>query len=315
MKRFILFLSAVVIAASVSAQHLIYSTATIDQAAQALKTKTYVVLLEQEQLEKTNVIYEKIQSETVVESGKKADLSDFEDNEFNKQLKFGMKTFWKATKFEFIKAEEFEQKRMDPASSFIFLYNMKTKYKEEKTFINYLVFALGGKAKRVDKMPWVAAVPLGYGNVGPEYFTYKISGMLQYLQYLADYVANNPNQTKESIEKYFNKRNKEVKDYKLYVLADDLTKSVYTNEQIEKLYHGEVVIVDQKQIEEAIKKQDPNVAYVHKAGPERTKTELAFNVKMILTAKGGECIYIKEDEIWKKEPEGMLDKDFKAFKK
>lgn len=315
MKRFTLFLSIIVFAASVSAQHLIYSTATIDQAAQALKSKTYVVLLEQEQMEKTNVIYEKIQSETVVESGKKADLSDFEDNEFNKQLKFAMKTFWKATKFEFIKAEEFEQKRMDPASSFIFLYNMKTKYKEEKTFVNYLVFAQGGKAKRVDKMPWVAAVPLSYGNVSSEYFTYKIPGLIQYLQYLADYVANNPNQTKESVEKYFNKRNKEVKDYKLYVLADDLTKAVYTNEQIEKLYTGEVVIVDQKQIEEAIKKQDPNVAYVHKAGPERTKTELAFNVKMILTAKGGECIYIKEDEIWKKEPEGMLDKDFKALKK
>lgn len=315
MKQFFFILSAVLISINISAQHLVYSTASIDQAAQALKTKTYVVLLEQEQLEKTNVIYEKIQTETVVESGKKADLSEFEDNEFNKQLKFGMKTFWKATKFEFIKAEEFEQKRMDPASSFIFLYNMKTKYKEEKTYVNYLVFALGGKAKRIDKMPWVAAVPLSYGNVGPEYYTYKIAGLIQFLQNLADYVANNPNQTKESIEKYFNKRNKEVKDYKLYVLADDLTKSVYTNEQIEKFYQGEVVIVDQKQIEEAIKKQDPNVAYVHKAGPERTKSELAFNVKMILTAKGGECLYIREDEIWKKEPEGMLEKDFKALKK
>jgi hypothetical protein len=315
MKQFFFILSAVLISINVSAQHLVYSTASIDQAAQALKTKTYVVLLEQEQLEKTNVIYEKIQSETVVESGKKADLSEFEDNEFNKQLKFGMKTFWKATKFEFIKAEEFEQKRYDPNSTFILMYNVKTKYKEEKTFVNYLVFAQGGKAKRVDKMVWIAAVPLSYGNVGPDYYTYKIPGMIQYLQYLSDYVANHPNQTKESIEKYFNKRNKEVKDYKLYVLADDLTKSVYTNEQIEKYYQGEVVIVDQKQIEEAIKKQDPNVAYVHKAGPERTKTELAFNVKMILTAKGGECIYIKEDEIWKKEPEGMLDKDFKALKK
>jgi hypothetical protein len=315
MKQFFFILSAVLISINISAQHLVYSTASIDQAAQALKTKTYVVLLEQEQLEKTNVIYEKIQTETVVESGKKADLSEFEDNEFNKQLKFGMKTFWKATKFEFIKAEEFEQKRMDPASSFIFLYNMKTKYKEEKTYVNYLVFALGGKAKRIDKMPWVAAVPLSYGNVGPEYYTYKIAGLIQFLQNLADYVANNPNQTKESIEKYFNKRNKEVKDYKLYVLADDLTKSVYTNEQIEKYYQGEVVIVDQKQIEEAIKKQDPNIAYVHKAGPERTKSELAFNVKMILTAKGGECLYIREDEIWKKEPEGMLEKDFKALKK
>jgi hypothetical protein len=315
MKQFFFILSAVLISINISAQHLVYSTASIDQAAQALKTKTYVVLLEQEQLEKTNVIYEKIQTETVVESGKKADLSEFEDNEFNKQLKFGMKTFWKATKFEFIKAEEFEQKRMDPASSFIFLYNLKTKFKEEKTYVNYLVFALGGKAKRIDKMPWVAAVPLSYGNVGPEYYTYKIAGLIQFLQNLADYVANNPNQTKESIEKYFNKRNKEVKDYKLYVLADDLTKSVYTNEQIEKYYQGEVVIVDQKQIEEAIKKQDPNIAYVHKAGPERTKSELAFNVKMILTAKGGECLYIREDEIWKKEPEGMLEKDFKALKK
>jgi hypothetical protein len=315
MKQFLLLLSAAFIANTSFSQHLIHSTATIDQAAQALKTKTYVVLLEQEQIEKTNVIYEKIQSETVVESGKKADLSEFEDNEFNKQLKFGMKTFWKATKYEFIKADEFEQKRFDPNSSFIFMYNLKTKYKEEKTFVNYLVFAQGGKAKRVDKMPWVAAVPLGYGNVGPEYYIYKIPGLIQYLQNLADHVANNPNQTKESVEKYFNKRNKEVKDYKLYVLADDLTKAVYTYEQIEKLYSGEVKIVEQKEIEEAIKKQDPNVAYLHKAGPERTKTELAFNVKIIITAKGGECLYIKEDEIWKKEPEGMLDKDFKALKK
>lgn len=315
MKRFLLLITAIISAASVSAQHLIYSTATIDQAAQALKTKTYVVLLEEEQIVKTNILYEKIQNDTVVESGKKAELSEAEDNEFNKQLKYGMKNFWKATKFEFIKADEFEQKRFDPASSFIFLYNLKTKYKDEKTFINYLVFALGGKAKRIDKMPWVAAVPLTYGNIGPEYYTYKLPGLIQFLQYLSDYIANNPNQTKESIEKYFNKRNKEVKDYKLYVLADDLTKSVYTNEQIEKIYPGEVVIVDQKQIEEAIKNQDPNVAYVHKAGPERTKTELAFNVKMILTAKGGECLYIREDEIWKKEPEGMLVKDFKAIKK
>lgn len=315
MKKVLVFSFSMFLYCQLNAQ--VMTTATTSQVVAGLKNTTYVVLTEKESEDKVNIEYQKITNDTIIETENNAAKKEVDDSEFNKELRSAVKSFWKVTKYEFINEQEFEKKRLDPTCSFIFQSKIKEDMDGEKVEFNYLIFAVGSaKAKKIEKMPWIAAIPLSYNSIDAEYYNYKLAGLVKFLQTHADYAANNSDLTKESIEKYYSKKNKEIKDYILYVIPEDLTTKVYTEEQINnKLYSGEVKIVDQATIQEAIKKSDPNAVFFHKVGPERTKKDTGLCRKYIITAKGGELLYYLEEEITKSKPEGLLESDFKQFNK
>ena len=297
----------------INAQNI--TTATIDQVVAGMKNITYVVLPEKVSTEVVKVEYQKIVADTVVETENQEAKKIADESEFNKALRAAVNNFWKVTKFEFINQEEFEEKKLDPTCSFIFLSKIRESFDDTRIEFSYLIYAIGSpKAKKVEKMPWIAAIPVSYHSIGSEYYNYKIAGLVKFLQNHADYAANNPNLTKESIEKYYNDKNREIKDFVLYVLAEDLTSKVYTEAQISEIYPGEVKVVTQAEIRDALKKDDQNIVFFHKVGPEHTKED-GICRKYVITAKGGELLYYLEDDIIKSRPEGLLEYDLKQFKR
>ncbi len=163
-------------------------------------------------------------------------------------------------------------------------------------------------------MNWLAGIPLSYSNVSSQYYTYKLPGLVQFLENHLEYVFMNGVVDEKKVTSHYNEKTKEIKHGVLYLLAEDLTAKVFDQEAIAKVYNGEVKIVTQKQINAAIKKQDPNILYFHKVGPEKIE-DTGICRKYIFAAKGGELVYISVHKITKSNTEGLLVSDFKQFNK
>lgn len=289
------------------------TTAKIDEIMTGIRNTTYVVLMDPEETE-VAVQYEKIVNDSVINQGGKQNVLT-DDHPYNNAIREAMKV-WRNGKYEFISWAEFEEKRLDPASSFIFPIKVREELFGVRVESTYLVYGVGGRrASRAERMSRIAAVPVVDHSISSEYYTWKLPGLLLFLQAHADYVAELSMTSDVETLKHYNARGKEVKDYTLYVMQDDLTEKVWTVEQIEELYPGEVRIVSSSELHKLLLEKPENSAFLHKAGPERTKLEEAVCRKFIISMSTGECIYAAEDEIKKKTPEGMLDKDFKYLKK
>ncbi|MDQ3190691.1 MAG: hypothetical protein M3Q58_03780 [Bacteroidota bacterium] len=287
------------------------STAVSSDVSAFKKSVLYVVL--EGNTTTTNVKYTKVVDEVEIETENKELVEDVE-SEYNKAVRYAMKHLWKINKFEYITENEFEEKKFDAGSYFLINAKHKTEDKEPVE-LNYLLIVEGGKkAKKVAKMNWLAGIPLAYNNVSSQYYTYKLPGLIQFLQNHLEFIFINGPSDEKKILAHYNGKTKEIKHGVLYVLAEDLTAKVFDQEAIAKVYSGEVKIVTQKQINAAIKKQDPNILYFHKVGPEKIE-DTGICRKYILAAKGGELVYISEDKISKSNPEGLLNSDFKQFNK
>lgn len=298
------------------AQMLPFTNADINEVETAKRNKTYVVLNKTRKAV-VNVEYEKIEVENVTDAGNRDMEIDKDDTGFNQAMKEAFKTFWKFGEYEFIDYDEFETARLDPEKSFVFIHSTKEMLGSEKIYFGYLVYALGSKKARTkpEKMPWVASIPLTYGEISDEYYNYKLGMLVQFLQTHTDLILDTPGYTNDDVIKNYNKRSSEIKDYTLYVLQEDLTEKVYDLDDIEKVYPYDVYIVSQKEIKEMIYNKKDDALFLHKAGPEKTNLEFGTTRKFIMSLKGGEIYYMSEDYIRKKSPEGFLESDFKKIAK
>jgi hypothetical protein len=309
MKKTALYLILSLIISPVFSQ---ISTVTSSEISAFKKGKLYVVL--NGGTSQTNVKYSLTVGDSVVSSDKK-NVSESVDSDYNKAMRSAIKNFWKFTKeYEFITEQEFETKKMENNTYFLLPVKIKTTDKEP-ILLNYLMIVKGGpKSKKVEKMPVMAGIPLSYFSVSDQYYNYKLGALVQFLQTHMEFIFLSGPQEEKKVLAHYNGKSKEIKHGTLYVQFEDLTEKVFDLDAISKFYKGEVKIVDQGEIAKAIKKQDPNVLILHKVSPERTSTS-GICKKYIISAKGGELLYIDEHSISKSNPEGLLDKDFKAFSK
>ena len=287
------------------------STASSAVVSEFKKSKIYVVL--EKSTTSTKVKYSKVVDSLEVKTDN-SQISEAAVSEFNNAMRYAMGSLWKANKFEFITDKEFEEKKFESNSYFLIIAKCKTQDKEPE-LLNYLIIAQGGpKAKKVEKMTWLAAIPLSFSNVSDQYYNYKIPALVQFLQNHIEYVfLNGPVEDKKLMD-YYNDKSKEIKNGVLYILQEDLTAKVYDQNAIAKIYKGEVKIATQQEINDAIKNQDPNVLFLHKVGPEKL-ADTGMCRKFILSAKGGELLYMNEHKISNSKPEGLLESDLKQLNK
>jgi hypothetical protein len=314
----------IVIAIQLNAQTTFkFTTAKNSEITAALKNTTYVLLSKPKSEEKMKVSYQKIANEDVVEDQADSNMEIDPESDYNNVLKNSIQKFWKITKFEFIDDAKFEQMRTDPSKNFIFTYEQKEKDGEQKYTTLNLCFAIGGNAAKPDKMKRIAGIQFIYGKQEAEFSSWKIPGLVKFLQSHAQFAAENEGLNGEDGQRkvvtLYNKNKAMVKALKLYLPQTDLTDKVFTAEAIADIYKGEVEITsDPAEIKELIMKGE-EIAWLHKVGPEGglvTKQGEKFGntIKIILNGKTGEIMYIWEDSISKKKPEGFLKDDFKELK-
>src|SRR4030042_5989174 len=197
-----------------------------------------------------------------------------EDNpllEYNMIIKDVMKQEWNITDYDFITSKEFEEKRMDPQYSFIFM--SRVTFENDKTDAEYrfLHLSLGGDYFRLNQMPDLASVPLAYYNVDEDNYAYKLGILIRFIQKHALLIKEHPEIVSANVLKHYNDNIRDVKEKTLYLLENDLAKEVTSVARIKKIYPYKIKIVTREEIEQAIKDRKEDIVFLHKVGPEGTK--------------------------------------------
>lgn len=240
-----------------------------------------------------------------------------EDNplmEYNSIIKKVMQQEWNITEFDFITNKEFEAKRMDAQYSFIYMSHVRFEGDKTDASYRFLHLSIGGDYFRLNEMPDIASVPLAYFNVEEERYAYKLGILVRFLQNHAKLIREHPEIISANVFKHYNDNIKDIREKTLYMLEEELAPDVNSEARIKKIYPYKFEIVTMEDIEQAIKDRDPNIVFLHKVGPEGTKLDArCYNV--IIGAADANFYYFDFHKISDKNPDGLLESDFKNLAK
>lgn len=234
--------------------------------------------------------------------------------EYNKIIRGVMQQEWNITEFDFITDKEFQEKRMDAQYSFIYMSHVTFEADKTDASCRFLHLSLGGDYFRLNEMPDIASVPLAYFDVEEDRYAYKLAILVRFVQNHAKLIKDHPEIISANVFKHYNDNIKDIRDKTLYLLEEELAPSVNTEAKIRKVYPYKFEIVTPEDIEEAIKKRDPDVVFLHKVGPEGTKLD-ARSYKIIIGAADANFYYFDYHKINDKSPDGFLESDFKKLVK
>jgi len=240
-----------------------------------------------------------------------------EDNplmEYNSIIKKVMQQEWNITEYDFITSKEFEEKRMDAQYSFIYMSQVTFEADKTDAAYRFLHLSLGGDYFRLNEMPDIASVPLAYFSVEEERYAYKLAILVRFMQNHAKLLKEHPEIISANVFKHYNDNIKDIRGKTLYLLEEELAPSVNSVARISKVYPFKFKIVTMDDIEQAIKDRNPDVVFLHKVGPEGTKLN-ARCYKIIIGAADANFYYFDYHKITDKNPDGILESDFKNLAK
>lgn len=234
--------------------------------------------------------------------------------EYNMVIKDVMEQEWNITEFEFINFSQFEELRKDPQYSFLYMSQVTFEHDKTDARYRFLHLSLGGNYFRMDQMPDIASVPLAYYSVEEDNYIYKLAILVRFIQQHALLIRERPEIVSANVLQHYNDNMKDIKEKTLYLLEEELAPDVNSTARIKKVYPYKFRIVTKEDITEAIKNRDENVVFLHKVGPEGTKLD-ARCYKVIIGAADANFYYFDYHKISSKNPDGMLEQDFKKLAK
>jgi len=280
MKKVLAILAMGIVTLNMIGQDYVPTKGDIDR---FLKTKTYVVL-EENQLSEYNLVIQNVMPEE-----------------------------WKITPYDFISWKEFETKRTNPAFSFILLLQVKFDKDKMNTKYNFLSLLLGGDAGSFNQMPDICSIPISYAGVGDVDYSYKLGIFLRFMQSHVNLLVSDPSIASANILKHYNENISELRGKTLYFVSEELVKDVNTIAKIKKIYPGEVKIVTPEEVQQAISDK-LDVVLLHKVGPAGSR-EKARCYKMLIGAADAKIYYFNYHMITEEDADGFLPADFKKLAK
>lgn len=294
MRRFLFCLIMALFAGTCVAQ---VKSATPEDIARFLKSKTYVV------------------------------LEDDPFSAFNAYVQENMQKAWTITPFEIISLADFESKCGDPNASFLLiaearfsetkssLFRSNTDLFDNSDTYNYdiLNLVMGNKSKNLNQMPDLVTVPICYTAVeDDESFDYKMGVMIYFIQYYVDFCSKNPGKDIRELEKL---NAGKVHNYELWLRKEELPANFNTVEKIKTVYPYPVKLATREEIQAAIARKDPKVAILHKIGPEGAVQGDMKCWKFIVSVSDGNPLYFDSHMISSDKPDALLEDDFKKLAK
>ncbi|MBS2097221.1 hypothetical protein [Carboxylicivirga linearis] len=233
-------------------------------------------------------------------------------SDFNFKIKEVMEDVWTVTDYDFISQQEFEDKKGDPSYSFLLSTTVTFSMDKTKARYTFLSLLMGKSETEVRDLPDLCSIPLSYLRVEDDSYAYKMEAFVRFIQDHVNLMIAQPDLIKANVFKYYNKNIKSLKDKTLYLVKDDLASNVNTLSKINNLYPYDVKLVTQEEVEQALKRKDPNIVILHKVGPEGTKYK-ARCYKILVGAADSRFYYFDYHMINKKKPDGLLDRDLKQM--
>lgn len=233
---------------------------------------------------------------------------------YNFKIKEAVEKSWTITPYKIISSKEFETLRSDIDKSFLVLVQMKFDKDSKPAIYNFLSLSMGAAVKNITDMPDVCSLPLSYFSVAEDEYTYKIEGILRFMQNHIKLIDQNPTLIRNNIFEYYNKNIKDIKGKELWVVENDLEKNTRELAKIRKNYSYTVRVVTADAIEKAIADKNPNVVYLHKVGPSGSRLQ-ARCYKIVMGAGDDQIYYFDYHTVTKSEGDGLLESDFKKMGK
>jgi ABC-type glycerol-3-phosphate transport system substrate-binding protein len=231
---------------------------------------------------------------------------------YNAYIKDAVKKDWEITPFEFIKADEFENKMSDSTYSFLVLTNTHFEKDKADADYNFINLLLGKKGvKNITEMPEMGSLPLSYTDNEDDDYSYKLSVIIQFLQKRAELMKDRPDFLSMRYLKYYNKNTPEVKLKTLWVLKKNLASEINTIDKIRKTYPYDIKIVTEDELEDAIADKK-DYLFLHCVMPEE-KGKQGWTFKMIFGITDGRLYYYNKHTISQKKPAGLLKSDLKKM--
>jgi len=239
-------------------------------------------------------------------------ITDSQLSEYNVEIKEAVKKSWKLTEYEFISEADYEKKRTDVNYSFLTLDDVMYEKDNSKSQYTFLCLSLGGKYATTSDAPQLCTVPLSYQGADEDTYAYKIGTIINFVQEHILLTLNDPSLNDNNIINHYNKNIESIKDKTLYIVRDELGSEVNSEAEIKKVYPYKFKLVEREEVEEAIDDNDDSVVFLHKVGPTGTKY-FGRCFKVIIGAADAKMYYYDYHMVNEKNPDGMLEKDFKKL--
>ncbi len=234
--------------------------------------------------------------------------------EYNIRIQEVVKKEWEVTDYEFISTKEFEEKRKNPEYSFLVMTEVGFERDKTKARYNFLHLLLGGDYFRVNEMPDLAAIPIGYSSVPEDQYMYKLNTLVRFLQHHIRTIIDDPDKISKNAFKYYKDNMQDIKDKTLYLLKDELAKEINSESRIKEVYPYKFKIVTKEEIKQAIEERKEDVVFLHKVGPEGTQI-YARCYKIIIGADKPKLYYFDFHTIKDDKSDALLKDDLENLAK
>ena len=243
-------------------------------------------------------------------------LDDDMFSDFNLIMKDGIKKENWPTEVAFCKRSEFlTTKRKDSKYAFIVTTTVTYPDDKTKTKYTYLSLLMGKDVKQVTNMPDLISIPLAYARISDqEGWAYKLPAFVRFIMAHVQTMKADSSLISDTPLLRYNNVSKSLKSKILYLVADDLDKSLRSEAAIKKVYPYAFKLVSRDDVKKAIDERDSDVVFLHKVGPEDNSTKTRC-FKMIMSADNAELYYFSHHKISSKEPDGLLAADLKDMSK
>ncbi len=235
-------------------------------------------------------------------------------SDFNLKIKEVMNRSWTLTPVEFITTKEFEKVKDNPNLSFLLTTIVTFKKDNTKARYNFLSLLMGEPKTSVRDMPDLCSLPLSYLQVEDASYSYKLEAFVLFIQSHVKAVLKNPDMIGEKGFKQYNSATGGLSGKKLLLVKEDLAPDIRDIRKIKAIYPHEIEIVSQEEVEAAIKRQDKDVVFLHKVGPEKTRVR-ARVYKLLVGASDSKLYYWDYEMIKVASDDALQAKDLKKIAK
>ncbi len=241
-------------------------------------------------------------------------LEDNPMSDYNFEIRDAVKNYWNLTNYEFLKMDDFEEKTHDALASFLYTAIVSFEKDKSQTRYIFLCLSLGGEYPSMDEMKDIANIPLGYMSVDEGNYSFKLGTLVNFMQNHIKMITEDPDLISQNIYNVYNDNMADLHDKTLYLVEDELEKTISTEARIKAIYPYDVKIVTREEIKEAIMNKDENVVFLHKVGPEGKKLN-ARVYKILIGAGDSKFYYFDYHNVNPKNPDAFLESDLKKISK
>lgn len=241
-------------------------------------------------------------------------LEDNPISEYNFEITDAVKKYWTITDYEFIEFGEFEEKALDETSSFLYLAIVVFEKDKTQTRYNFLCLSMGGDYPSMGEMKDIVNIPISFYGVDEENYAYKLGTMVNFMQNHVKLISEDPGMVSQNVFKHYNDNMADIQDKTLYLVKDELEKSIRTEKAIKEIYPYDIKFVTREEIKEAIMNKEEDVVFLHKVGPEGVRLT-ARVYKILIGAGDGHFYYFDFHKLSIKKPDALLLSDLKKLGK